>query len=99
MHMSRALFLPHTSSHQVSARPGYALQKKRPVKQRLMQQCRLPSRPQFRLYQTLFRFKRFIVGVNHPCIAPSHLQSLPYCITIARPLRKVLLPTPLLYAI
>ena len=31
----------------------------------------------------------FSVGVHHPCIAPSHLQSLPYCNAIARPLRNI----------
>jgi len=30
----------------------------------------------------------FIVGVNHPFIAPPHLHSLPYCNAIARPLRN-----------
>jgi len=28
----------------------------------------------------------FSVGVHHPCIPPPHLQSLPFCNTIARPL-------------
>ena len=31
----------------------------------------------------------FMVGVNLPFIAPPLLQSLPYCITIARPLRNI----------
>jgi len=41
------------------------------------------------------------VGVHHPFIAPLHLQSLPYCNTIARPLRNIRLPPndPFLYAI
>jgi len=32
---------------------------------------------------------KIIVGVNYPSTAPSHLQSLPYCNTIARPLRNI----------
>ena len=37
----------------------------------------------------------FNVGVNHPFfIAPLHMQSLPYCNTIARPLRNIRPPHP-----
>jgi len=39
----------------------------------------------------------FIVGVNHPCVAPTHLQSLPYCNTIARPVRNIRLPSDPLF--
>jgi len=39
-----------------------------------------------------------IVGVHHPFIAPLHLQSLPYCNTVARPLRNTRPPhRPLLF--
>ena len=42
----------------------------------------------------------FVVGVNHPFIAPSHLQSLPYCNTIARPSGNIRpAPTPPFYSI
>ena len=33
------------------------------------------------------------MGVNHPCIDPPHLPSLPYCNIIARPLRNIRPPT------
>jgi len=45
------------------------------------------------LYIILFRFKALVVGVNHPLIAPPHLQSLPYCMTIARLLCNVRPPS------
>jgi len=48
----------------------------------------------------LLHFKA-IVGVNHPFIVPLHLQSLPCCNTIARPLRYIYAPPtdPSFYAV
>ena len=43
--------------------------------------------------QDVVSLQSFIVGVNHPCIAPTHLQSLPYFNTIARALRNIRPPT------
>jgi len=42
----------------------------------------------------MFSLQSFIVRVNHPCIALLNLQSLPYCNTIARPLRNIRPPPP-----
>jgi len=41
----------------------------------------------------LWKLHSFIVGVNHPSSIPRHLRSLPYCNTIARPLRNIGPPT------
>jgi len=43
--------------------------------------------------QDIVSLQSFIVGVHHPFIAPPHLQSLPYCNTIARPFRNIRPPT------
>ena len=42
--------------------------------------------------QDIVSLQNFIVGVHH-LLRPPHLQSLPYCITIARPLRTIHPPT------
>ena len=56
--------------------------------------------PPFFSLQDIILLQSFIVGVNHPCIPPPHLQSLPYCNTIALPLRNIRPPTDLpFYAI
>jgi len=52
-------------------------------------------------YKILFYFKTLLWESIILSLPPSHLQSLPYCNTIARPLRNIR-PTPatlLLYAI
>ena len=52
------------------------------------------------LQNIIVSLQSFIVGVNHPFIAPPHLQSLPYSNSIARPSCNIRPPTdPLLYAI
>jgi len=43
--------------------------------------------------QDIVSLQSCIVGVSPPFIAPPHLQSLPYCNTIARPLRNIRPPT------
>ena len=45
------------------------------------------------LYKILFYFNALWWESNLPFIAPPHLQSLPCCITIARPLRNIRPPT------
>jgi len=39
--------------------------------------------------QDIVSLQSFIVGVHHPCTPPPHLQSLPFCNTIARPLGNI----------
>ena len=39
--------------------------------------------------QEIVSLQSFIVGINHPFVTPPHLQSLPYCNTIAPLLRKI----------
>ena len=39
--------------------------------------------------QDIVSLQSFIVGVHHAFISPTHLQSLPYCNTITRPLRNI----------
>jgi len=48
-------------------------------------ELKLASKP----LQDIILFQCFIVGVNLPFLPPLHLQSLPYCNTIARPLRNI----------
>jgi len=43
--------------------------------------------------QDIVLLQSFIVGVHHLFVAPPHLQSLPYCNTIARPFRNIRPPT------
>ena len=43
--------------------------------------------------QDVVLLQSFVMGVNHPFIAPPHLQSLPYCNTTRRPLRNIRPPT------
>jgi len=40
-------------------------------------------------FQYIVLLRGFCARNNSPCIAPFNLQSLPYCNTIARPLRKI----------
>jgi len=54
---------------------------------------RPPPHLSFEPLQDIVSLLSFIVGGNLPCIAPTRLQSLPYCITIARPLRNIRPPT------
>jgi len=47
------------------------------------------------LYKMLFRFKALLSESNNSFITPPpHLQSLPHCSTIARPLRNIRPPPP-----
>ena len=59
-----------------------------------------PPPPTLSPYKILFHFKALLWRANHPFIAPPHLQSLPYCNTIARPFRNMRAPPPppLLYS-
>jgi len=45
------------------------------------------------LYKIFFPLKAFLWGSILLCPPPPHLQSLPYCNTIARPLRNIRPPT------
>ena len=53
---------------------------------------------QFGLYKILFHFEAF-VHEPVPFIARAHMHCPHYCNTIARPLRNIPPPTPLLYVI